>query len=91
MNFDQDLCVRPCDMNSTLGSVVPLAMFLDRTAEGVHFELVYLRSNGNSRGTKTIVASWHCHPESFCASGKCLRVTLEIALGSFQMVWKVSG
>ena len=29
--------------------------------------------------------------ESFCASGKFLRVTLEIALGSFRMVWKVSG
>ena len=43
------------------------------------------------RGTKTIVASWHCHPESFCASGKFLRVTLEIALGSFQTVWKISG
>ena len=35
------------------------------------------------RGTKNIVALWHCHPESFCASGKFLRVTLEIALGSF--------
>ena len=27
MNFDQDLCLN-CDMNSTLGSDVPLAMFL---------------------------------------------------------------
>ena len=27
MKFDQDLCAT-CDMNSTLGSVVPLAMFL---------------------------------------------------------------
>ena len=44
-----------------------------------------------SRVTKTIVASWQCHAESFCASGKSLRVTLEITLGSFQMVWKVSG
>ena len=26
MKFDQDLC-ETCDMNSTLGSVVPLAMF----------------------------------------------------------------
>ena len=26
MKFDQDLCAT-CDMNSTLGSVVPLAMF----------------------------------------------------------------
>ena len=30
--------------------------------------------NRVSRGPKTIVASWHCHPESFCASGKFLRV-----------------
>ena len=43
------------------------------------------------RGTKTIVALWHCHPESFWASGKFLRVTHEIALGSFQTVWKISG
>ena len=43
------------------------------------------------RGPKTIVASWHCHPESFCASGKFLRITLGIAVGSFRMVWKVSG
>ena len=28
MKFDQDLC-GTCDMNSTLGSVVPLAMFYD--------------------------------------------------------------
>ena len=42
-----------------------------------------------TRGTKTIVASWHCHPEVFCASRKFLRVTLEIAPGSFWMVWKV--
>ena len=27
LKFDQDLC-GTCDMNSTLGSVVPLAMFL---------------------------------------------------------------
>ena len=27
MKFDQDLCAT-CDMNSALGSVVPLAMFL---------------------------------------------------------------
>ena len=27
-----------------------------------------------TRGPKTIVASWHCHPESFCASEKFLRV-----------------
>ena len=27
MKFDQDLCAT-CDMNSTLGSVVPLAMFI---------------------------------------------------------------
>ena len=36
------------------------------------------------RGPKTMVAWWHCHPESFCASGKFLRVTLEISLGSFR-------
>ena len=46
---------------------------------------------GGARGPKTIVASWHCHPESFCASGKFLRVTLEIALGRFRTVSKVSG
>ena len=57
-----------------------------------------------SRVTKTIVASWHCHPESFCASGKFLRVTLESAWevsrwsgkfldgpDIFRMVRKVSG
>ena len=45
---------------------------------------------GLGRVPKTWVAGWHCHPESFCASGKFLRVTIEIALGSFRMVWKVS-
>ena len=30
LKFDQDLCAT-CDMNSTLGSVVPLAMFLNMT------------------------------------------------------------
>ena len=34
--------------------------------------------------------SWHCHPGGFCASGKFLHVTLEIALGSLHIVWKVS-
>ena len=29
MKFDQDLCAT-CDMNSTLGSVVPLAMFVSK-------------------------------------------------------------
>ena len=38
------------------------------------------------RGPKTLVAWWHCHPEGFCASRKFLRVTLEIALGSFRTV-----
>ena len=42
------------------------------------------------RGPKTIVASWHCHPESFCASGKFLRVTLENVLGSLRTVCKIS-
>ena len=35
------------------------------------------------------MASWHCHPESFCASGKFLRVARDIALGSFRIVWKL--
>ena len=35
MKFDQDLCTRTCDMNSTLGSVVPLAMFWDLAPEDV--------------------------------------------------------
>ena len=34
--------------------------------------------------------SWHYHLEGFCASRKFLRVTLQIALGSFHIVWKVS-
>ena len=42
------------------------------------------------RGAKTIVASWHCHTESFCASGKFLRATPEIAMGSFRTPWKIS-
>ena len=37
-----------------------------------------------SQRRKNWVAEWHCHPESFCASGKFLHVTLEIALGSFR-------
>ena len=41
------------------------------------------------RGAKTLVAGWHCHPESFCAFGEFLRVTLEIALGSFRTIWKI--
>ena len=45
--------------------------------------------DGN-RGPKTWVAGWHCHPESFCASGKFLRVTPEIAMGSFRTLWKIS-
>ena len=43
------------------------------------------------RVPKTIVASWFAIRKRFCASGKFLRITLEIALESFQMVWKVSG
>ena len=42
------------------------------------------------RGPKTWVAGWHCHPESFCASGKFLRITPEIAMGSFRTLWKIS-
>ena len=41
-------------------------------------------------GPKTWVAGWHCHPESFCASGKFLRVTLKIARGSLRTLWKIS-
>ena len=55
------------------------------------FPLGAVNINNAARGTKTIVALWHCHPEIFCVSGKFLRITLEIALESFQMVWKVSG
>ena len=33
MKFDQDLCAT-CDMNSTLGSVVPLAMFSINMVQG---------------------------------------------------------
>ena len=44
-----------------------------------------------TRGTKTIVAAWHCHPESFCAPRKFFRETLEIALENFRKVWKVCG
>ena len=47
--------------------------------------------NVQLRGPKTIVASWHCHLESYCASGKILRVAFEIALGNFQTIWKISG
>ena len=67
------------------------------------FPLGAVNINNAARGTKTIVALWHCHPEIFCVSGKFLRITLEIALESFQtvskflnglesfqMVWKVS-
>ena len=36
------------------------------------------------RVPKTWVAGWHCHPESFCASGKFLRVTLKLH-------WELSG
>ena len=35
------------------------------------------------RVPKTIVASWFAIRKRFCASGKFLRITLEIALGSF--------
>ena len=42
------------------------------------------------RVPKTWVAGWHCPPESFCASGKFLRVTLKIALRSFRTLWKIS-
>ena len=57
-----------------------------------------------SRVRKTHVAWWHCHLESFCASGKFLRVSMKSTikrhvqkhrfpdgLETFLMVWKVSG
>ena len=49
------------------------------------------------RVRKTHVAWWHCHLESFCASGKFLRVSRKSTIKrhaqstDFQMVWKVSG
>ena len=57
-----------------------------------------------TRVRKTHVSWWHCHLESFCASGKFLRVSMKSTikrhaqmhrfpdgLESFRMVWKVSG
>ena len=38
MKFDQDLCAT-CDMNSTLGSVVPLAMFLSDILLGLFSQI----------------------------------------------------
>ena len=59
---------------------------------------------GPSRVRKTHVLWWHCHLESFCASGKFLRVSMKSTikrhvqkhrfpdgLETFLMVWKVSG
>ena len=52
---------------------------------------------GVGRVRKTHVAWWHCHLESFCASGKFLRVSRKSTIKrhaqstDFQMVWKVSG
>ena len=56
------------------------------------------------RVRKTHVSWWHCHLESFCASGKFLRVSMKSTikrhaqmhrfpggLQSFRMVWKVFG
>ena len=37
MKFDQDLCAT-CGMNSTLGSVVPLAMFVLNIEAGGRFQ-----------------------------------------------------
>ena len=55
------------------------------------------------RVRKTHVSWWHCHLESFCASGKFLRVSMKSTikrhaqmhrfpdgLESFRIVWKVS-
>ena len=56
------------------------------------------------RVRKTHVSWWHCHLESFCASGKFLRTSLKSTikrhaqmhrfpdgLESFRIVWKLSG
>ena len=52
----------------------------------------------NHRVPKTWVSGWHCHPESFCASGKFLRATawncngeFPDPLENFQIVWIFSG
>ena len=42
--FDQDLC-GTCDMNSTLGSVVPLAMFVFVFVFEFVFQFVFLLDN----------------------------------------------
>ena len=60
--------------------------------------------NAQTRGRKTQDARMHCIPESFCASGKFLRVYTKLtlkssqlsgkfpdSLESFRTVWKVSG
>ena len=50
----------------------------------------FFKQNLFASGPKTWMAGWHCHPESFCASGKFLRVTPEIAMGSFRTLCKIS-
>ena len=79
-------------MNANQKEVAALQGELSR---GEHLNSLQKKNIGEEevkgRGTKTIMASWHYHPKSFCASGKFLRVTLEIALGTFRMVWKVFG
>ena len=52
MKFDQDLCLNlQCDfgkMNSTLGSVVPLAMFIPKFGQNSHF---IIKSNEEGGGS----------------------------------------
>ena len=52
--FDQDLC-GICDMNSTLGSVVPLAMFL----EGTPFRSTELRE---------IIGAAYSYLQNYCTT-----------------------
>ena len=57
---------------------------------GRRLDTKYEPSRHHVRDPKTWVAGWHCHPESFCASGKFLRVTLENTLGNLRNVCKIS-
>ena len=57
---------------------------------GRRLDTKYEPSRHHVRDPKTWVAGWHCHPESFCVSVKFLRVTPEIALGSFRTLLKIS-
>ena len=61
MKFDQDLCAT-CDMNSTLGSVVPLAMFFFQSPffENVFQVFRYALECRFSFNWVTLVTSWVC-------------------------------